>query len=209
MAVFAGINVQNNTFGQLFPLLCATKIDDGGLGMSPRQIGVALSIAGVMAVLFQMTVFPWCYNRLGGRFCLRLVLGIYPILYFVRSPFSTTANEVTVRSIPSRPLETGSRKYIPVGMGKYHLGIIRANIGERFHTSDLRNIHHPSLPFPNRLGNCQWRQSSAGSILQVVRSIYRRTGVLSQSGSGKALDCVEIGTCRVRSHGVDSRMVSL
>jgi hypothetical protein len=84
MAVFAGINVQNNIFLQLFPLLCATKIEDGGLGMSPWQIGVALSIAGVMAVLFQMTVFPWCYNRLGGRFCLRLVLGIYPILYFVR-----------------------------------------------------------------------------------------------------------------------------
>jgi hypothetical protein len=101
MAVFAGINVQNNTFGQLFPLLCATKIEDGGLGMSPRQIGVALSIAGGMAVLFQMTVFPWCYNRLGGRFCLRLVLGIYPILYFVRSPFSTTAKDVKVCSIPS------------------------------------------------------------------------------------------------------------
>jgi hypothetical protein len=87
MAVFAGINVQNNIFLQLFPLLCATKIEDGGLGMSPWQIGVALSIAGVMAVLFQMTVFPWCYNRLGGRFCLRLVLGMYPILYFVRTLF--------------------------------------------------------------------------------------------------------------------------
>ena len=83
MAVFAGINVQNNTFGQLFPLLCATKIQDGGLGMSPGQIGAALSVAGIMAVLFQMTVFPWCYNKLGGLFCIRLVLGIYPVLYFV------------------------------------------------------------------------------------------------------------------------------
>jgi len=87
MAVNAGITVQNNTFGQLFPLLCATKIEDGGLGMRPGQIGAVLSVAGMMAVLFQMTVFPWCYNKLGGLFCLRLVLGIYPILYFVRFSF--------------------------------------------------------------------------------------------------------------------------
>jgi hypothetical protein len=84
MFMFAGVSVQNNTFGQLFPLLCSTKTEDGGLGMTPGQIGAALSAAGIMAVLFQVTIFPWGYNKWGGIFCLRVILAIYPLLYFVR-----------------------------------------------------------------------------------------------------------------------------
>jgi hypothetical protein len=83
MLVWACLAVQNNTYGQLFPVFCSTSVGEGGLGMRPGQIGAALSIAGVMAVIFQMTVFPWMYNKLGGLFCLRMCLGLYPPLYFV------------------------------------------------------------------------------------------------------------------------------
>ena len=87
MFVWACLAVQNNTFGQLFPVFCSSAAPSGGLGMRPGQIGTALSIAGIMAVLFQMTVFPWAYNRFGGPRCLRVALGVYPFLYSVSFPF--------------------------------------------------------------------------------------------------------------------------
>jgi len=87
MFVWACLAVQNNTFGQLFPVFCSSDARSGGLGMRPGQIGTALSIAGIMAVLFQMTVFPWAYNRFGGPRCLRVSLGMYPFLYSVSFPF--------------------------------------------------------------------------------------------------------------------------
>jgi MFS family permease len=83
MVIWACLAVQNNTYGQLFPIFCSSNISDGGLGMRPGQIGLALSVAAIMAIVFQMTLFPYCYNRWGGVSCLRVCLGLYPPLYFV------------------------------------------------------------------------------------------------------------------------------
>lgn len=83
MVVYAGLALHTISFDQLFPLLCSTKAEDGGLGMTPGQIGAALSVAGVMAMVLQITVFPWGHNRWGGLRCLRVVLGMYAALYFV------------------------------------------------------------------------------------------------------------------------------
>ena len=85
MVVYAGLALHSISFDQLFPLLCSTKVDDGGLGMTPGQIGAALSVAGVMAMVLQITIFPWGHNKFGGLFCLRIVLGMYAGLYFVPS----------------------------------------------------------------------------------------------------------------------------
>jgi hypothetical protein len=83
MVVYSGLALHTICFDQLFPLLCSTKIGDGGMGMAPGQIGVALSISGVMAMVLQVTLFPWGHNKFGGLFCLRVVLGVYACLYFV------------------------------------------------------------------------------------------------------------------------------
>jgi len=83
MVVYAGLALHNISFDQLFPLLCSTQVNDGGLGMTPGQIGAALSVGGVMAMVLQITIFPWGHNKFGGLFCLRIVLGLYAILYFV------------------------------------------------------------------------------------------------------------------------------
>ena len=86
MIVYSGLALHTISFDQLFPLLCSTKIEDGGLGMTAGQIGVALSMAGVMAMVLQITLFPWGHNKFGGLFCLRFVLGLYTINYFVTFP---------------------------------------------------------------------------------------------------------------------------
>jgi hypothetical protein len=84
MVVYSGLALHTISFDQLFPLLCSTNIQDGGLGMTPGQIGAALSVAGVMAMVLQVTIFPWGHNKWGGLFCLRISLGLYAALYFVR-----------------------------------------------------------------------------------------------------------------------------
>lgn len=99
MFVFSGLALHTFTFDQLFSLLCATEIQDGGMGMSPRQIGVALSLAGVMAMVLQFTLFPWGHKKFGGVFCLRIVLGMYSILYFVPS----SRRELLTQCIPFLP----------------------------------------------------------------------------------------------------------
>jgi hypothetical protein len=83
MFVYSGLALHNISFDQLFPLLCSTKVQDGGMGMTPGQIGAALSVAGIMSMILQITLFPWGHNKFGALFCLRVVLGIYAILYFV------------------------------------------------------------------------------------------------------------------------------
>ena len=86
MVVYAGLALHTISFDQLFPLLCSTKIEDGGMGMTPGQIGAALSVAGVVAMVLQITLFPWGHNKFGGLFCLRVVLGVYACNYFVITP---------------------------------------------------------------------------------------------------------------------------
>ena len=69
---------------------------------------------------------------------------------------SVNAN-VTVRTIPTRPLEARRSQYLSIGMGWYHLGIVRENFGERFHASHLRNFHYSKLPLPICVGDHQRR----------------------------------------------------
>ena len=83
MLVYAGLALHTISMDQLFPLLCSTKVQDGGLGMTAGQIGAALSVAGVMAMVLQITIFPWGHNKFGALLCLRVVLGMYVILYCV------------------------------------------------------------------------------------------------------------------------------
>jgi len=88
--VFSGLAMHTYTFDQLFSLLCSTEVRDGGLEMTPSQIGVALSISGVMAMALQFTLFPWGHKKFGEVFCLRIVLGMYCILYYVHTLFTST-----------------------------------------------------------------------------------------------------------------------
>ena len=81
--VFSGLAMHTYTFDQLFSLLCSTAISDGGLEMTPRQIGIALSCSGIMAMALQFTLFPWGHRKFGEIVCLRVVLALYCILYVV------------------------------------------------------------------------------------------------------------------------------
>lgn len=78
--------LQSVSFDQVFPLLCSTRVKDGGMGMTAGQIGAAVGVAGFVAIVLQITMFPWSHNKFGGIFCLRVILAMFPVLYFVQTP---------------------------------------------------------------------------------------------------------------------------
>jgi hypothetical protein len=91
IAVYSGLSLHSIAFDELFPIFCATKIKDGGLGMSTDQIGLALSITGISSLIVNITIFPWAYNKLGGILCLRIASSLFILAYFVlSSPFLLT-----------------------------------------------------------------------------------------------------------------------
>lgn len=83
ICVYSGLSLHSIAFDELFPIFCATKIEDGGLGMSSDQIGTALSITGIFALLFNITVFPIIYNKLGAIPSLRISSALFILVYFV------------------------------------------------------------------------------------------------------------------------------
>lgn len=93
MIVYSGLALHSISFDQLFPLLCSTRVEDGGLAMTPGQIGMALSVSGVLAMVLQITLFPWGHGNWGSLACLRVSLALYPLNYFVY-PHYTPPNSV-------------------------------------------------------------------------------------------------------------------
>ena len=53
-------------YNEYFPLLGKASVADGGLGWQPQQIGVMLSISGVVMLVFQPIVFPPLTKLLGA-----------------------------------------------------------------------------------------------------------------------------------------------
>lgn len=98
MIVYSGLMLQTVSFDQVFPLLCSTRVEDGGMGMTAGQISAAIAVAGVIALVLQIIIFPWGHNKFGGLFCLRVVLGMFPTLYIVQIPlFSNKINNSVFR----------------------------------------------------------------------------------------------------------------
>ena len=64
----------------------------GGFGLNSSEIGSILSIFGLFAVLSQFFIFPPITRRYGSLNCLRVCLGLFPLVYFF-SPFAVIMKE--------------------------------------------------------------------------------------------------------------------
>jgi hypothetical protein len=65
------------TFRALQPLVYTTSIPNGGLGLPPPSVGVALGAFGLASGLFQTFVFVHIYNWLGPKPVFRLSISTY------------------------------------------------------------------------------------------------------------------------------------
>jgi len=64
----------------------------GGFGLSSSEIGSILSTFGIFAMFNQFFVFPPITRRYGSLNCLRVCLGLYPLVYLL-SPFAVILKE--------------------------------------------------------------------------------------------------------------------
>ncbi|KAK4229401.1 major facilitator superfamily domain-containing protein [Podospora fimiseda] len=77
----------------------------GGLGLRPREVGLAMAILGVMGITLQLAVYPWLSARLGTVRSWRIFLMFFPFTYFIvpflslvpsRSPPPAAKDGITV-----------------------------------------------------------------------------------------------------------------
>lgn len=54
----------------------------GGMGLQPREVGMAMAILGVIGIALQLGVYPWLSARLGTVRSWRLFLLFFPLAYF-------------------------------------------------------------------------------------------------------------------------------
>ena len=55
----------------------------GGFGLSTKSIGFMLAVQGVYSMIAQLWLFPFIVKRLGTLTAFRMVLFVWPLLYFV------------------------------------------------------------------------------------------------------------------------------
>lgn len=55
----------------------------GGLGLRPREVGMAMAILGLLGITLQLGVYPWLSARLGTVRSWRLFLLFFPVTYFL------------------------------------------------------------------------------------------------------------------------------
>ncbi|KAF9507997.1 hypothetical protein BS47DRAFT_1303310 [Hydnum rufescens UP504] len=72
----------------IFALWMFLPIDDGGLGFSPSQIAVIISIGNILGAFVTTTLFPWLHHRFGTLPIYRCAIGLdvlfvmlYPIVH--------------------------------------------------------------------------------------------------------------------------------
>jgi len=67
----------------ILPVILATPVENGGFGMSPSEIGLALALLGIFSGLLLILLFARLHARLGSKTLLRVGLSGYVGLFFV------------------------------------------------------------------------------------------------------------------------------
>ncbi|PLW32892.1 hypothetical protein PCANC_17102 [Puccinia coronata f. sp. avenae] len=73
--------LENSAGMALVPLFSYTRVEDGGLGLSPTQIGMVLSSNGVIALGVQSVLFPILHRKLGAVHLHRITRLSTPIAF--------------------------------------------------------------------------------------------------------------------------------
>lgn len=78
------------TYQEMFPLFCKAKPEQGGIGFTAYQIGTAMTISGVVMVIYQPLVFPKLQRHFGNVRCYRygsmsfnILLLVFPFSHFL------------------------------------------------------------------------------------------------------------------------------
>ncbi|KAI8638831.1 major facilitator superfamily domain-containing protein [Parasitella parasitica] len=95
---------------ELFPLYTASTRENGGLGFSPNEIGIALSFAGVVTLVGQLFVLPYLTKKYGLLRLFQMVLFICIFLYLSQGIIRT------LYYVPDFHGETNTKLWVWVGL---------------------------------------------------------------------------------------------
>ncbi|KAF1804084.1 major facilitator superfamily domain-containing protein [Mucor lusitanicus] len=95
---------------ELFPLYTASSRENGGLGFSPNEIGIALSFAGVITLVGQLLVLPVLTKKYGLLRLFQMVLFICIFLYLSQGIIRT------LYYVPDFHGETNTKFWVWVGL---------------------------------------------------------------------------------------------
>ncbi|KAL7316843.1 hypothetical protein PS15m_003279 [Mucor circinelloides] len=95
---------------ELFPLYTASSRENGGLGFSPNEIGIALSFAGVITLVGQLLVLPALTKKYGLLRLFQMMLFICIFLYLSQGIIRT------LYYVPDFHGQTNTKFWVWVGL---------------------------------------------------------------------------------------------
>ncbi|KAK4164454.1 major facilitator superfamily domain-containing protein [Cladorrhinum sp. PSN259] len=130
----------------------------GGLGLRPREVGMAMAILGVLGIGLQLAVYPWLSVRLGTVRSWRTFLMFFPFTYFI-VPFLSL---VPSSSPPPAPKE-GIAVWMAIAVVlMFHV------IGRTFALPAQTILVNNSSPHPSVLGTVHGIGQSVSSLARTI-----------------------------------------
>ncbi|GAA5866645.1 hypothetical protein JCM8547_002708 [Rhodosporidiobolus lusitaniae] len=81
ITTYALLALETVALDALLILFCYSPISVGGLGFPPSSIGTALSLSGLLAVSFQLLLFPPLQHRFGTVPLYRALMALWPVVF--------------------------------------------------------------------------------------------------------------------------------
>jgi len=133
----------------------------GGLGLRPREVGMAMAILGSIGIGLQLFVYPWLSLRLGTLHSWRLFLLFFPVTYFLVPFLSLLPSD----SPPPSPKD-GVQVWIAIT-----LVLSIQVIGRTFALPAQTILVNNCTPHPSVLGTVHGIGQSVGSFARTVGPI--------------------------------------
>lgn len=130
----------------------------GGMGLPPAQVGMAMSILGVLGISLQLFVYPTLSARLGTVRCLRLFLLFFPVAYILVPYLSL----VPSASGPAGP-KSGPAVWLAIS------GVLLCQVvGRTFALPNMTILVNNCTPHPSVLGTLHGTAQSCSSAARTV-----------------------------------------
>ena len=130
----------------------------GGLGLQPREVGMAMAILGVIGIGLQLGVYPWLSARLGTVGSWRLFLLCFPFVYFL-VPFLSLVPSSTPPPAPKDGIAVWAAI---AGVLALHV------VGRTFALPAQTILVNNCTPHPSRLGTVHGIGQSVSSFARTV-----------------------------------------
>jgi hypothetical protein len=176
------------TFSNLWAIYLSTPVEDwadqhppfkfsGGLGMHPRDVGLAMSLLGVIGLVLQLAVYPMLNDRFGTVKIWRAALYIFPLVYVIAPYPSLVASAI---------FENGKTALVWVAMSFILLLFVTGRAGVTPATTLLIN---DCTPHPSARGTIH----TVGTVMgHLARSVFPVVA-LAIFGQGLRIGVVGLG----------------